>query len=41
MKRIIVLSLIGLVANSLCAADASSKDKVTTAATAVGREGKL
>ena len=38
MKRIIVLSLIGLVANSLCAADASSKEKVTTAATAVGEK---
>lgn len=36
MKRIIVLGLIAMVANTLCAADSSSKDKVTKAATAVG-----
>lgn len=36
MKRIIVLGLIGMVANTLCAADSSSKGKVTKAATAVG-----
>ncbi len=36
MKRIIVLGLIGMVANTLCAADSSSTEKITKAATAVG-----
>jgi len=36
MKRIIVLSLIGLVANALVAADSSPSEKVTKAATQVG-----
>ncbi len=36
MKRIIVLSLVGMVANALCAADTSPKEKVTKAATSVG-----
>ena len=36
MKRIIVLGLIGILANTLGAADTSSRDKVTKAATAVG-----
>jgi hypothetical protein len=36
MKQIIVLGLIGMVAHGLCAADSSSKEKVTKAATSVG-----
>jgi hypothetical protein len=36
MKQIIVLGLIGMVANGLCAADSNSKEKVTKAATSVG-----
>ncbi len=36
MKQIIVLSLVGMVANILCAADSSLQEKVTKAATSVG-----
>jgi len=38
MKQIIILGLIGMLANGLNAADSSSKDKVTSAATVVGNQ---
>jgi hypothetical protein len=41
MKHIIILGVIGLVANALSAADANPKEKVTNAAKQVGDKAKL
>ncbi len=38
MKRMIIVGLIGMVANGLCAAESSFKERVTKAATSVGNQ---